>query len=148
MTPIDDKTLASQLFNRCWELLEQDERSEDDKVELLTAALTSRFHWLQAGGPEEWIVSDWMVARAAGAAGSSDTAVRFALRAYESARATESPDWLVASSAEGVARAYVVAGNAEEFANWAALAGRLAEVIVDPENKSLIESQLAEIPIP
>jgi hypothetical protein len=147
MTSIDDKALASQLFNRCWELLEQDERSEDDNVELLTSALTSRFHWLIAGGPEQWIVSDWMVARAAGATGSFDTALRFALRAYEAARTNESPDWLVASSAEGVARAYAEAGNAEEFTNWAALAGRLVEVIVDTENKNLIESQLADIQI-
>jgi hypothetical protein len=148
MTSIDDKALASRLFNRCWELLEQDERSEDDNVELLTSALTSRFHWLNAGGPEQLIVSDWMVARAAGAAGSPDTALRFALRAYEAARASESPDWLVASSAEGVARAYAVGHNVEEFTNWAALAGRLAEVIVDTENKTLIESQLADIPTP
>jgi len=148
MTSIDDKALASQLFNRCWELLEQDERSEDDSVELLTSALTSRFHWLIAGGPEQWIISDWMVARAAGAIGSSDTALRFALRAYEAARANESPDWLVASSAEGVARAYALSGNVEEFTNWAALAGRLVEVIVDPENRALVESQLADIPTP
>jgi hypothetical protein len=149
MTSIDEKTLATQLFNRCWELLDQDERSADDNVELLTSALASRFHWLNAGGPEQWIISDWMVARAAGAAGSPETALRFALRAYEAARANEeTPDWLVASSAEGVARAYVVAGNVEEFTNWAALAGRLVEVIVDPENKALIESQLADIPSP
>jgi hypothetical protein len=149
MTSMDDKALASQLFNRCWELLEQDERTEDDKVELLTSALTSRFHWLNAGAPEQWIISDWMVARAAGATGSPDTALRFALRAYEAARANDqSPDWLVASGAEGVARAYAVAGNVEEFSHWAALAGRLVEVIVDPENKALIESQLADIPSP
>jgi hypothetical protein len=148
MAPIDDKALASQLFSRCWELLEQGERTDDDNVELLTAALTSRFHWLTAGGAEQWIISDWMVARAAGASGSSDTALRFALRAYEAARAIETPDWLVASSAEGVARAYAVAGNVEEFTNWAALAGRLVDVIVDPENKALILSQLADIPTP
>jgi hypothetical protein len=148
MTSFDDKALASQLFDRCWELLEQDQRSGDDNVELLTSALTSRFHWLSAGGPEQWIISDWMVARAAGATGSPDTALRFALRAYEAARASESPDWLVASSAEGVARAYAIAGNVEEFTNWAALAGRLVEVIVDTENKALIESQLADISTP
>jgi hypothetical protein len=148
MTDTDDKALASQLFNRCWELLDLDERSDDDDVELLTSALTSRFHWLHAGGPEQWITSDWMVARAAGATGSSDVALRFALRAYEAARAKETPDWLVASTAEGVARAYAVAGNAQEFTNWAALARRLVEVIVDPEDKSLIESQLADIPTP
>jgi hypothetical protein len=148
MEPIDDKALASRLFNRCWELLEQDERTDDDDVELLTAALTSRFHWLLAGGPEKWIISDWMVARAASATGSPDTARRFALRAYEAARAIGSPDWLVASSAEGVARAYAAGGNVEEFANWAGLAGRLIEVIDDPENKILIESQLADIRAP
>ncbi len=148
MNSIDDRALASQLFNRCWELLEQDELSADDEVELLTSALTSRFHWLLAGGPDKWIISDWMVARAAGVTGSSDVALRFALRAYEAARASETPDWLVASSAEGVARAYAVAGNAEEFAKWAALARRLIEVIVDPENKVLIEGQLADIPSP
>jgi hypothetical protein len=148
MTSIDDKVLASQLFNRCWELLERDERSEDDNVELLTSALTSRFHWLNAGGTEQWIIADWMVARAAGATGSPGAALRFAIRAYEAARASGSPDWLVASSAEGVARAYAVAGNVEEFTNWAALAGRLAEVIVDAENRTLIESQLADIPTP
>jgi hypothetical protein len=148
MTSIDDKALASQLFNRCWELLEQNERSEDDNVELLTSALTSRFHWLNEGTPEQWIVSDWMVARAASATGSPNTALRFALRAYEAARATETSDWLVASSAEGVARAYAAAGNVEEFTNWSALAGRLVEVIVDAEDKALIESQLADIPAP
>ena len=148
MESTDDKALASRLFNRCWELLEQDGRSEDDDVELLTAALTSRFHWLLAGGSEQWIISDWMVARAASASGSPDTALRFALRAYEAARAGETPDWLVASSAEGVARAYAAAGNVEEFTNWAGLAGRLIEVIDDPENKSLIESQLTDIPTP
>jgi hypothetical protein len=148
MTTIDDRTIASQLFNRCWELLEQDERSEDDSVELLTSALTSRFHWLNAGGPEQWIVGDWMVARAAGATGSPDLALRFALRAYEAARASDTPDWLVASTAEGVARAYSLAGNGEECANWAALAGRLVEVIVDTDNRTLIENQLADIPAP
>jgi hypothetical protein len=54
----------------------------------------------------------------------------------------------VASSAEGVARAYAVAGNVVEFTNWAALAGRLVEAIVDPENRGLIESQLTDIPTP
>jgi hypothetical protein len=148
MTSVDEKALASRLFNRCWELLEQDERSEDDVVELLTSALTSRFHWLNAGGLEQWIIADWMVSRAAGVMGSSDVALRFALRAYEAARANETPDWLVASSAEGVARAYAVAGNVVEFTNWAALAARLVEAIVDPENRGLIESQLADIPTP
>lgn len=144
----DGRTLATRLFNRCWALLEQAERSEDDDVELLTSAFSSRFHWLITGAPEQWIISDWMVARAAGAVGEADLSLTFAKRANGAAREGETPDWLVASTAEGVARAYAIAGNAVEFNNWSALATRLIDVIVDPESKSLVASQFADIPAP
>jgi hypothetical protein len=54
----------------------------------------------------------------------------------------------LASTAEGVARAYATTGNVEEFNNYAALATRLIDVIADPEDKSLIASQFAEIESP
>jgi hypothetical protein len=55
---------------------------------------------------------------------------------------------LVASTAEGVARAYAALGDIEEFNHWFALATRLTEVIADPEDKDLIASQLAELETP
>jgi hypothetical protein len=144
---LDDRELATQLFNRCWELLES-ARDADDDVELLTSAFSSRFHWSSVGTKEQLIVSDWMVARAAAATGDGGLALRFAKRAHSGAQEDEYPDWLVASCAEGVARAYAVLGNVEEFNNWAALAARLVEVIADPEDQALIASQLAEIETP
>jgi hypothetical protein len=141
---LDDRELATQLFNRCWELLEST-RNPDDDVELLTAAFSSRFHWLSAGAMEQWVVSDWMVARAAAATGDGVLALRFAERAHTAAQENEVPDWLVASTAEGVARAYAVIGDAEAFNNWSALAARLVDVIADPDDKTLIASQLSEL---
>jgi hypothetical protein len=144
---LDDRELATQLFNRCWELLEST-RDADGDVELLTVALSARYHWLNAGELEQWIVSDWMVARVAAALGDGALALRFARRAHAAAQDNEVPDWLVASTAEGVARAYATTGNVEEFNNYAALATRLIDVIADPEDKSLIVSQFAEIVSP
>jgi hypothetical protein len=144
MAQLDDRELATQLFNRCWDLLAA-QREPDDDVELLTAAFSSRFHWLSAGTTEQWIVSDWMVARAAAAIGDGALALRFAKRAHSAAQESETPDWLVASTAEGVARAYAATGDVEEFNNWSALAGRLIDVIADPEDKALIASQLSDI---
>jgi len=137
----------TQLFNRCWDLLEAT-RDADDDIELLTVAFSSRYHWLNAGDREQWIVSDWMVARAAAAVGEGELSLRFAKRAHSAAQEYEVPDWLVASSAEGVARAFAALGDVEEFNNWSALAARLVEVIADPEDKSLIASQLADIEAP
>jgi hypothetical protein len=144
---LDDRELAVQLFNRCWELL-RSTRDADGDVELLTAAFASRYHWLSAGELEQWIVSDWMVARALSALGEGELALRFAKRAHVAAQDNEVPDWLVASTAEGVARAYASNGNVEEFNNYAALAARLIEVIADSEDQSLIATQLAEIESP
>ena len=144
---MDDRELATQLFNRCWDLLAAT-RDDDDDVELLTAAFSSRFHWLNAGGVEQWIVSDWMVARASAAIGEGELALRFATRAHTAAQENEVPDWLIASSTEGVARAYAATGDVEEFDNWSALATRLIDVIADPEDKALIASQLADIKAP
>ena len=123
-------------------------RGSDDDVELLTAAFASRYHWLNAGDVQHWIVSDWMVARAAAALGDGMLAILFAQRAHVAAQESASPDWLVASTAEGVARAYAAIGDVDEFNNWAALAKRLIEVIADPEDQSLIASQLADIEAP
>jgi hypothetical protein len=144
---LDDRELATQLFNRCWELLEST-RDADGDVELLTVAFAARYHWLNAGELEQWIVSDWMVAHVASALGDGALALRFAQRAHAAAQDNEVPDWLVASTAEGVARAYATVGNVEEFNNYAALATRLIDVIADPEDKSLIASQFAEIVSP
>jgi hypothetical protein len=143
---LDERELATQLFNRCWDLLEST-RNADDDVELLTA-FSSRFHWLSVGAIEQWITSDWMVARAAAATGDGELSLRFAERAHRAAQENAVPDWLVASTAEGVARAYAVTGDVEAFNNWSALAARLVEVIADPEDKALIVSQLAELDAP
>ncbi len=147
MVQLDDRELATQLFNRCWELLESS-RDADGDVELLTVAFSSRYHWLKVGETEQWIVSDWMVARAAAAVGEAELSLRFARRAHSASQENEVPDWLVASTAEGVARAYAALGDAEEFTHWSALAARLVDVIADPEDKSLIASQLANIEAP
>ncbi|MGB8196266.1 MAG: hypothetical protein WCF25_04575 [Acidimicrobiales bacterium] len=147
MAQLDDRELATQLYNRCWELLETT-RDDDADVELLTAAFSARYHWLKAGELEQWIVSDWMVAHVASAIGDGALAVRFAKRAHAAAQDNAVPDWLVASTAEGVARAYATIGNVEEFNNYAALATRLIDVIADPEDQSLIASQFAEIRSP
>lgn len=144
MAHLDDTEIAAQLFNRCWDLLEKT-RSQDEDVELLTAAFSSRYHLLSSGDTEKLIISDWMVSRAAAAVGDGDLALLFAQRANRVAQESEIPDWLIASTAEGVARAYSVIGDIEEFNNWSALATRLISVIADPEDQKLIARQLADI---
>ena len=141
----EETKLAKSLYNRCWELLETTGRSVDQDVELLTSAFAARHHWLAVGGPEQLVVSDWMVARAAGDVGASAVALLFARRANAAAEALEGPEWLGASTAEGVARATAQSGDVDEARKWLRIAAERLERITDDEDRELIADQLRSL---
>jgi hypothetical protein len=142
--PSEHRAIAAELYNECWTLLENDARTADDDAALLTAAFASRHHWLCAGGPQEWSISDWMVSRASAATGLGELAVRFAERAVRSAEGQS--DWLVASAAEGLARAYAARGDAGLRDEWVERAGALVDAITEDEDREIIAGQLASVP--
>ncbi|MEY4078349.1 MAG: hypothetical protein RIS80_118, partial [Actinomycetota bacterium] len=46
----DTKALAATLFNRTWQLIDSDERTEADELEMIHSAHASRLHWQKVGG--------------------------------------------------------------------------------------------------
>ncbi|MDE3065583.1 MAG: hypothetical protein KGJ36_07925 [Acidobacteriota bacterium] len=137
-----DRETAAALFNRCWELLEDPVRGPEGDAELVTSAFTSRWHWCRIGASREIAVANWMAARALGEVGAHDLAVLFAQGAVEGADA-ETPDWLSASLAEGVARAKLQRGDPDAHAALAHADALVAD-IADDDARDLIASQLAE----
>lgn len=137
---------AGRLFNRCWDLLEKRVRDGDDDRELVTAALASRYHWQTIGTDENLAVADWMASRAFATVGDGRAAVDFAKAALARVERAGIGDWLLASTYEGLARAYAAAGDrtARDAAHRAA--EQSLEAIVDPEDRDLIASQLATVP--
>lgn len=142
----EHRSEAARLFNACWTLLELPDRTADDDATLLTNAFASRHHWHEVGSLEQWIIADWMVARAAAAAGDGELAVRFAQRAFDAAGDPDIEDWMVASAAEGVARAYAALGDAASRDDWLALADTLVASIGDDESREVVSGQLATVP--
>ena len=146
---MDDTThreLGVELFERCWELLDQDTRSHDDNQELLVAAFASRYHWSFAGGNEQFIIGDWMISRVAAVVGEWELALSYAQRAYDQSQRVDVPDCLSASVCEGLARAYAASGNLASCEEWVTMAERLVALIVNDEDRELIANQLASIP--
>jgi hypothetical protein len=137
---------AITAFQRCWELLEDPHRDDAGDAELLGAAFASRYHWSFVGEPEQCIVGDWMISRVAAALGEGRLAVRFAARADAAAADDATPDWLRASTAEGLARAYAAQGDAAQRDAWRATAERLVAAIGDEEDRGIIAGQLATVP--
>ena len=75
-------------------------------------------------------------------------ALDFATSAYETAQTAVPPvaSWLLASTQEGMARAYACAGRDDERDRFAADARRTLDTVEDAEDGDLIAGQLATIP--
>ena len=140
------REVAVATYNRCWELLELTRRTPDDDVELLTSAFVSRCHWMFVGGRAQTICADRMIPRSGAALGEGGLAASLALRANTQAQAPNTDDWLVASTAEGLARAYAAAGGQERRDEWYVTAQRLELAIADDADRELIAAQLATAP--
>jgi len=146
----DHRALAISTYNRCWEILDGDDRSDAVMDELVGCAFTSRHHWGIAGGLQEVVIGDWMIGRAAAEASISRPAVfgplawAFAMAAEETAF-PERPDWLHASVAEGLARVATVLGDDALRAQWLGEAKMRVAAIADPDDRAVIAVQLDEL---
>jgi hypothetical protein len=110
---------AARLFNGAWDLIEKNDRSGDDEVEMLLRAFASRWHWGQVGGSLQVSSGDWQIAHVASLMGLDQLALLFASRCLEAVEGDGSAGWRLASAHEGMARAYACAGDCEAHATCA-----------------------------
>jgi hypothetical protein len=140
------RRVATDTFNRTWELLEHAERSPAEDREMLVAAFTSRYHWEQVGGPEEWWVGDWQIARVAAALGEGSLALRYATNALDGVERAGWGGWRLASAREGMARAHAAAGSRAERDRFVLLADEALRAETDDEDRAIIAGQLTSVP--
>jgi hypothetical protein len=142
------RSFAVAAFNGAWALIDKTDRTADDDRQMLTLAFASRWHWGEVGTEENQVISDWQVAHVASLVGDSSLALSFAHAAYDKARSANLPDWMRASTAEGLARAHACAGDHASYQQYADEARELCASVDDEEDRELILGQLASIPTP
>jgi hypothetical protein len=141
----DQRELAVRFYNQAWDLIDASGRTPADDRRLLTLSMASRALWDDVGAAEQWITGDWQVSHVASLTGHPGLALDFASAAYERAAKSDVPLWLKASTCEGLARAHAVAGHDAERDAWVLKAKELLEQVEDPDDRAVIEGQLATI---
>ncbi len=142
--PVAHRAFARATNGQAWQLLGSIPLDDDGVAALLAAAHASAYHWSVAGGVVEQARADWLVSRAHVVAGDASAALRHARRsaaACESSPA-EFADFDHAYAAEGLWRAFVLAGDVEEAARWRAKAEQLGAALADPEDRAVFEADL------
>ena len=141
------KSLASNLFNRVWELLEQPDRTTADDEELVHAAHASRWFWIANGTPKEWAIGDWQISRVYSTLGRGEPAVHHARVCLGYAQQVPEETWLLASAYEGLSRAYAVSGDRAAALEWKDKAVAQLELVEDADDRDIVARDVDSLPV-
>ena len=142
------RSLAVELFNHVWRLLETEDRTPEQDDEMVHAAHASRWHWAQTGVddlPQRLAVGEWQCSRVYAVLGRGEPAVHHARRCLALAEGPGIEDWVLAAAYEGMARASRTAGDEASFAEWRTKARQATTAIADREDREVIEGDLATL---
>ncbi len=142
----DHRQLGKELYNRVWTLLETPDRTPEQTDEMIHAAHASRYHWTLGGEPAHRARGEWQCARVYVVLGRAEPALWHARRCVELCEQFGLVDWDRAAAYEGMARATALTGDLAETATWKARATEALDEIADPEDRELIEGDLATLP--
>ena len=142
------RQLAKDLFNHTWTLLEKADRTPAEDDEMLHSAHASRYHWGGAGvgEPVNLARGEWQCSRVYAVLGRAEPALWHARRCLALNEAGGHADWDIASAYEAMARACLTAGDLAEMAAWKAKATAALDGIADPDDREIIEGDLATLP--
>jgi DNA-binding transcriptional MerR regulator len=142
---LDERRLAADLFNGVWALMETEERTADDDDRMLHMAHASRYHWGSVGTPANLARGEWLCSRVYAVLGRPEPSLHHARRVLDLCRRHGLLDWDLAFAHEALARAHALAGDAA--AAQEAIRAARAVVIAGDEDRSLLEADLATVPV-
>jgi hypothetical protein len=143
----EQRTLASELFNSTWRLLEKPDRTPDEEDEMLHAAHASRYHWIRAGTRVNAARGEWQCSRVYAVLGRPEPALHHARRCLELCESVidDLDEFDLPFAYEALARAHAVADDEEEARHWLARARDAGEAISDEDDRALLEADLETI---
>lgn len=130
---------AKSAYNGIWGLLEKENRSAEDDLEMLLAAYASLYHWKKAGTAVHEQRGSWMISRVYQVLGRAPDALEWAQRCQEltEKHPRDMKDFDLAYAQEGLARAWALAGDLGQAQEYWEQAASLADRIADPEDKKI-----------
>jgi hypothetical protein len=143
----EQRTLAAELFNAVWRLLEKPDRTPDEDDEMLHAAHASRYHWIRAGTRVNAARGEWQCSRVYAVLGRPEPALHHARRCLELCESVvdDLDEFDLPFAYEALARAYAVAGDEEQARHWLARARAAGEAVSDEDDRALLEADLGTI---
>jgi hypothetical protein len=143
----DHHRLASELFDRVWELLERPERTAVEDDELIHTAHASRHHWgqIEPLDHERLATGEWQISRVYAVLGRGEAARWHAERSLAYCVEGRIDGFLRGAAYEALARATRIVGDDAAVHRYLRLGRETAEHIEDPEDRTMLLADLDEV---
>jgi hypothetical protein len=143
MDPQTQRTLAADLFNYTWTLIEKPERTERETDLMIDSAHASRFFWESVGEAVNHARGEWQISRAYAEAKRPEPCLYHARRCLEICEAHSIGGFDLAYAYEAIARAHLIAGEKDEATDWARRGREEAATVADPEDRAHVLKDFA-----
>ncbi|HSO50261.1 MAG TPA: hypothetical protein VLS86_06910 [Acidimicrobiia bacterium] len=142
------RTFAPLAFNETWSLLDLEAPTREEEEEMLAATLAQRYHWYQIGTPRHRAIADWQVSRVAAVLGYAELARRFGERSLALCLEHDLDAFVTGFAHEALARAAAEVDDIDTFTEHLEAAKENLAEIDDPEERDVLEADLAEMSEP
>ena len=136
------KHFAKKFNNMVWEILEKQEKSDEDKELMIGAAHASKLHWKYAGTLIHDIRGQWMLSRVYSVMKNPELALFYSKKCLQLCEKNDILDFDLSYAYEACSRAAACSGNKIEFEKYFTLAKDAASKIKDNEDRKIFESDL------
>ena len=132
---------AVELNNLAWDLIDKENRTEDDVERMMHAAHASCFHWMQVGTPLHHLRAQCLLTTVYARLDHADSALRHAIRCLElSQQAGDEQTAFDRATAYGCATlAYATAQQPDKAAEMQQKAREVAATFDDPDDKEVFQ---------
>lgn len=142
---MDAKQEAIKLFNETWDLLDLEDRSNEQKVEMIQKAHTSCYLWSQVGTALNVARGEWQVSRVYSVLGMGKPALLYALNSLKLCMDNSIGDFDLAFAYEAIARAYTVLDDKNKAEEYQSLGIEACNKIAKDDDREYVLGELNSI---
>ena len=141
----DHKQIAIELFNKTWSLIDLKSRTNEENLEMIHLAHSSRYHWGIAGTELQKGRGEWQISRVYSILEIGESALLHAEAYLDICLKNNIKDWDIAFAYEAIGYAYKVLGNNEQKEYYKQKGIDSLKNIKDKDDKEYAESELEKI---
>jgi hypothetical protein len=146
LTQDEHKKLGIELFNATWTLIDLENRTDAQAMEMIHTAHASAYHWLKGGGnATNEARSNWQISRVYAILRMGEAALVHGARSLSLCLENDLGSFDLAFGYEAVARSYALLGHAKESETNKQAALAACTQIADDEDRTYAEGEINAI---